>query len=530
MSSDTVTPYRSELRVGGDGFAHVLHAEWTKFRTVRGWLISLGVAALLTVLVGSIGPLGTSIACGGPSGCRHRTPTLGPDGEPVQDMFYFVHQTLDGDGSITVRMASLTGLYPDLGPTAASSAQGPTAQLSGVQPWSKAGIMIKQNTSIGSSYAAVMVTGSNGVRMQYDYTHDVAGLPGAVTSTSPRWLRLTRAGRVVTGYDSTDGVHWTAIGTATLPHLGTVVQAGLFVASPEYSVSTQFFGGSSGVGGSTVATASFDGLKLLGTWPQDAWKGDPIGGDGQNDGTNPGYQHTGDTFTVTGTGDIAPTVPGQGSMEKTIADSLVGLFAGLIAVIVVAAMFVTAEYRRGLIRLTLAAAPQRGRLLAAKAIVIGAAGFVTGLVAAVTAIQVVGKLEQDKGLYVYPVAASTEVRVVVGTALLVAVAAVLALGVGTILRRSAGAVAVVVVAIVLPYILSVASILPASATEWLTRLTPAAAFAIEQTSPQYVQVPSTYTPADGYFPLAPWAGLGVLCLYAAVAMGLATVLIRRRDA
>ena len=44
--------------------------------------------------------------------------------------------------------------------------------------------------------------------------------------------------------------------------------------------------------------------------------------------------------------------------------------------IVIAAMFITAEYRRGLIRTTLAASPRRGRVLAAKAVVIGAVTFV----------------------------------------------------------------------------------------------------------------------------------------------------------
>jgi hypothetical protein len=55
-----------------------------------------------------------------------------------------------------------------------------------------------------------------------------------------------------------------------------------------------------------------------------------------------------------------------------VAQTLVGMFAGLIRVITVAAIFVTAEYRRGLIRLTLTARPRRTRVLAAKAIVIGA--------------------------------------------------------------------------------------------------------------------------------------------------------------
>ena len=46
------------------------------------------------------------------------------------------------------------------------------------------------------------------------------------------------------------------------------------------------------------------------------------------------------------------------------------------------AMFITAEYRRGLIRVTLAASPRRGRILAAKAVVIGVAAFVVGVPAA----------------------------------------------------------------------------------------------------------------------------------------------------
>ena len=71
-----------------------------------------------------------------------------------------------------------------------------------LQPWSKAGIIIKASTRPGSAYAAMMVTGSHGVRMQWDYTQDTAGLAGAVSAAAPRWLRLTRSGDTITGYDS----------------------------------------------------------------------------------------------------------------------------------------------------------------------------------------------------------------------------------------------------------------------------------------------------------------------------------------
>jgi hypothetical protein len=39
-----------------------------------------------------------------------------------------------------------------------------------------------------------------------------------------------------------------------------------------------------------------------------------------------------------------------------------------------------------------------------------------------------------------------------------------------------------------------------------------------------------YTPAQGFFPLAPWAGLAVLCGWAALALGLAAVRLRGQDA
>ena len=74
-------------------------------------------------------------------------------------------------------------------------------------------------------------------------------------------------------------------------------------------------------------------------------------------------------------------------------------------------MFITAEYRRGLIRTTLAASPRRGRVLAAKAIVIGAVTFVAGLAAAAVAVLARrASLRTANGSYVLPGAALTEVR------------------------------------------------------------------------------------------------------------------------
>ena len=61
--------------------------------------------------------------------------------------------------------------------------------------------------------------------------------------------------------------------------------------------------------------------------------------------------------------------------------------------------------------------------------------------------------------------------------------------------------------------------LPAGAADWLLRVTPAAGFAVQQSHPRYPQVAAAYTPTNGYYPLAPWAGFAVLCAWAAARPG-----------
>ena len=99
------------------------------------------------------------------------------------------------------------------------------------------------------------------------------------------------------------------------------------------------------------------------------------------------------------------------------------------------------------------------------------------------------------------------------------------------LRRSAAAVATVIVVMVLPYLLAVAiPVLPLGAADWLARVSPAAGFAVQQTLIQYPQVGNVYAPVGGLLAAAPWAGFAVLCAWAAVALAMATYLLRKRDA
>jgi ABC-type transport system involved in multi-copper enzyme maturation permease subunit len=409
-------------------------------------------------------------------------------------------------------------------------------------PWAKAGLIVKDGTRAGSTYAAVMVTGGRGVRMQHDYVHDQgahdqgahdgAGRPGAVTPSSPVWLRLTRTGRTVTGEESPDGVRWTTVSTVVLPTLPGTALVGLFVTSPQYAEAVGGLIGAGAMGAPTRATATFDQVEVTGSGLDPAWTGDILGrprGPAAGSLGSVGFEQTGPgAFTLTGSGDIAPAGAGAAGIGATITQTLVGTFAGLIIVVVVGAGFVTAEYRRGLIATTFAASPHRGAVLAAKAVVVFAVTFVVGLLAAAVTVGFGPRMLRANGVYVHPADLATQARVVTGTAALLAVAAVLAVAVGALLRRPAGAITVAVVGIVVPYILAV-SVLPAAAAQWVLRVTPAAAFALQQSVVEYPQVANVYTPVDGFFPLPPWAGLAVLVAWTALALGAAALRLGRSD-
>ena len=533
-----MTPYRSGLSAGRDGFAQLLHAEWTKFRTVRGWIIGLVIGLVVMAGLGLFTAGSASSSCqasGGPvrsgAACMPSFP-LGPAGEPVNDSFYFVHQPLTGErddhrpAHLDDRPAAACQRAARLGRPGIDRGHATRASTHGPRPGSSS-----RRTSIeGSAYAAMMVAADNGVRMQWNYTGDTPGLPGAVSPANPRWLRLTRSGDVITGYESADGTHWTQVGTVTLSGLPSAVQVGLFAASPQYTVKGQAFAGTSTIGlGPTQVTAVFDHVSGV----DGTWAGEDVGRPQDYPGFG-SYHQAGGRFTVTGTGDIAPIPEGHGGdadSALTVSEFLVGTFAGLIALGVVAALFITAEYRRNLIRVTFAASPRRGRVLAAKAVVVAAVSFVVGAVAAAVAVLLGTAITHARGYYLFPVSAATEVKVIIGTGLFAAVAAVLALAVGAIVRRGAAAVTIVIVALAVPIFLAISGpCRSAPPTGCCGSRRPRA-------SPSSRRIRSTsrlpaliYSPLNGYYPLSWWAGLLVLSAWAAVALGVAAYLLRRRDA
>jgi ABC-type transport system involved in multi-copper enzyme maturation permease subunit len=456
----------------------LLRAEWTKLRTVPRWMVTLAAAVVLTILVAvsSAAASGSSSAGGGGGGGPSTPPTF-------EDAGHFVHRILAGDGGLVAHVA---------------------AQANS-QESAKAGIMIRAGAERNTAYAAVFVTPDHGVRLQSGYgVVDIAGSSGG----APRWLRLDRDGTTVTGYESADGHDWSRVGSVRLDGLTGSAELGLFVASPNAVKVQRQFGGENVDEMPTIGKATFDGLRAEpaadGPW-QDT--------DRSILPEHARFTEAGGTVTLAGSGDVGSLTQYGPDLTRM---TLSGVLLGLMAVVALAVLFVTSEYKRGVIHLTFAASPARVRVLAAKALVLGAATFAAGLVASFGAFLAASAIAATNGFEMPSLADGSVLRAVVGTAALLAVVAVFGMAVATILRRGAAAITVVLLLLLVPYILATG--LPLSVAAWVTRLTPAAGFAIQDTVRRYDTA------------IAPWAGFGVLCAYAAVALAVAAWRLNRRDA
>lgn len=494
----TMTPTRSPATTKPAGFGRVVRAEWTKLRSVWRWMVALLAALVACVLFSLLAASESS------TDANEFATVLGPDGTPVRDEFRFVHQPLTGDGSIVVRVAS--------GPDSSNGF---------------AGVMVKESTEPGAPYAAMML-GADGVQMSANFDTEIDGS----ASSAPRWLRLTRSGDEITGSESPDGREWTDVGTVEMAGLPETAETGYFVSSLDEVIFERSAGSTSISETPTQSTATFDNVQLDGRSDIDAWQTEDIVKPGDPAPALPttGTEATGEsvevdgTFVVTGVGEIGP----ERSGDDIVANSLQGVLFGLLPIIAVGVLFVTSEYKRGLIRTSFAAVPSRGRVLAAKALVLGGASFAVALPATVLSFLLAQSVMRDNGFAppAYPepdLFDPTVLRVVVGTAVFVAVVAVLSLSAGAILRHGAAAITLVFVLVVMPTIVA-AFLSSAAAIKALMLLTPAGGFATQRAQPAselHVEPASL---------INWWAGLGVASAYAVGAFVVAVWLVRRRDA
>lgn len=213
-------------------------------------------------------------------------------------------------------------------------------------------------------------------------------------------------------------------------------------------------------------------------------------------------------------------LPGQLSAhEKATVDSirlsLAGLHLSQISFGVLGVVVITSEYGTGTIRATLTAVPRRRLMLAAKTAVFTLTALTVGTVASF-----VGYLAFQASLSGDSLRSEIGdpgvLRAVTGGGLYLTVLGLLGLGLGAIIRASAGAIAALFGLLFVPPILM--DLLPHS---WQTTIGP------------YLPMNAgdqIYILRHEAGSLGAWSGFGVFCLYAAVALTVGFVLIRNRDA
>jgi ABC-type transport system involved in multi-copper enzyme maturation permease subunit len=192
-----------------------------------------------------------------------------------------------------------------------------------------------------------------------------------------------------------------------------------------------------------------------------------------------------------------------------------GLILGQLVIAVLGALTITSEYSTGMIRTSLTVLPRRGTVFAAKAAVFTAVALAAGLVTsfgsyfigqAIFATQHLNSAIGQPGV----------LRAVVGGGLFLAVCGLLSYGIGALLRNTAGAITASVGLLFVLFVLS--GFLPGSWAVHVDKWIPFNAGG------------AIWESLSGASMFSPWAGFGVFCAYAAIAVVAGGVLFRTRDA
>jgi ABC-2 type transport system permease protein len=231
---------------------------------------------------------------------------------------------------------------------------------------------------------------------------------------------------------------------------------------------------------------------------------------------------------------------------------------GQLIIAVLGAMVITSEYSTGMIRTSLSAQPRRGVVYAAKAITFAVVTLVVSLVTAFTAFFAGQALYASSGVGVslfgtaripgtmrpncqqtiqvgpgqfrcvnnHPVVTSwlqihpsAVLAAIIGTALYVTLVALIAYGVGALVRHTAGAIAAVIALVFIVPI--VENALPSNWHNDIMRFLPDAANQV---------IPLTISGTGNPNLWSAWPQLGVTALWAAALVAVGAYLFRKRDA
>lgn len=117
------------------------------------------------------------------------------------DAFHFTHQRLTGDGEIVARVAAVSPTHV----------------------WHKVGVMIRNDLTAGSAHGLMLVSSGKGLAFQ---RRVAANGPSTHTAgpllVAPQWVKIARAGDLITASWSSDGMTWSVVGSETIPMHPTV--------------------------------------------------------------------------------------------------------------------------------------------------------------------------------------------------------------------------------------------------------------------------------------------------------------------
>ena len=159
-----------------------------------------------------------SPAIQGSASCSNGVWTVAGSGSDIwntSDQFNFVSGRLSGDQCLVSKVTSITK----------------------TDVWAKAGVMFRDTAAANSMAVGILASASNGVIFQWRNAAggscSYAGASGVATPTpsSPVWLKLVKSGAAFTGYYSTDGAVWTAVGSTNVGFSSSSYFGGLAVSS-----------------------------------------------------------------------------------------------------------------------------------------------------------------------------------------------------------------------------------------------------------------------------------------------------------
>ncbi|MFI6376550.1 ABC transporter permease [Streptomyces sp. NPDC050546] len=220
-------------------------------------------------------------------------------------------------------------------------------------------------------------------------------------------------------------------------------------------------------------------------------------------------------FTAAGAAGYGSGSAGDKASFDPTATSVKSYILAQLALGQLGVLAVTSEYATGMMRTSLTAVPRRARLLGAKALVFCVVALVVGEIVAFAAFFAGQPVLRARDVPSASLGDPDVLRAVFGCGLYLAAIGLLGIALGTLLRATAGALAVLVSVTLLIPVISTA--LPGSWPNAVHKWWPTSAGS---------RIMAVHHDSEA---LGPWQGYGVLLAAVAVILAAAFVVLRRRD-